>query len=106
MKVKTMDLVKTPKFQLGKIVATPAALEVLQKANVRPASLLHRHQSGEDWGNICEEDKQQNNIAISNEGNPDKQQRVLSSYKIGKDTIWIITEHDRSVSTLLCPSDY
>ena len=100
-----MDLVKNPKFKLGIIVATPAALELLEKANVRPATLLHRHHRG-DWGDICEVDREINNLAISNEGNLEKQQRVMSVYKIKNETIWVITEHDRSVSTLLLPSDY
>ena len=100
-----MDLVKNPKFQLGKIVATPAALEVLKKANVRPATLLHRHQSG-DYGDLCDEDKQLNDQAISNENNPDKQQRVFSVYQIENEKIYVITEWNREITTLLCPSDY
>ena len=100
-----MDLCNNYKFQSGKIVATPRALEALQKAGIEPSSLLARHQSG-DWGDLCDEDKQQNNFAIQDEGNPEKQQRVFSSYKIGTETIYIITEWDRSVTTLLRPCDY
>ena len=100
-----MYFTKNPKFKLGKIVATPGALELLQKSNIRPASLLHRHQSG-DWGDLYEHDKEMNNQAIQNEGNPDKQQRVMSAYKIGKETIWIISEWNREITTLLLPSDY
>ena len=95
----------TPKFQLGKIVATPGALQLLEKENISIGSLLQKHQSG-DFGDLDAEDKELNNLAISNEGNLEKQQRVMSSYKIKNETIWIITENDRSVSTLLLPSDY
>ena len=100
-----MTFVNNPKFKLGKIVATPNALRVLQKAGVRPATLLHRHQRG-DYGDLCEEDKEINNTAISNENNPEMQQRVMSSYKVGNESIWIISEWNREVTTLLCPSDY
>ena len=100
-----MDLVNNPKFQLGKIVATPGALKVLQDKHISPISFLKKHQSG-DWGNLCEEDKQLNNLAIQNEGNLDKQQRVFSSYKVGTQTIYIITEWNREITTLLLSSDY
>ena len=93
-------------YSEGRIVATPGALDVLQKASVQAASLLARHQSG-DFGDLDPSDKELNLEAIAHEGG-DKQQRVMSVYKIGTETetIWIITEKDRSVTTLLLPSEY
>ncbi len=94
------------KFKLGKTVITPGALETLEKANQLPDIFLHKHQLGE-WGDICGEDADLNNEAIANEGIPDKQMRVMSVYKTDKnETIWVITEWDRSVTTLLLPCEY
>ena len=96
----------TSKFKLGKTVITPGAIEALSKSNQLPDSFLNRHITG-DWGELCQEDAQLNNEAISHEGNIDKQQRVMSIYKTSKnETIWIITEWDRSVTTILLPSEY
>lgn len=87
-------------FPLGQVVATPAALELLDRAAVNALDLLHRHQSG-DWGNVPPEDAIENTHAIA-AGN-----RILSSYDVTADErIWVITEADRSSTTLLCPSDY
>lgn len=86
-------------FQLGQVVATPGALEVLDRQAVNAATLLDRHQSG-DWGIVPEEDAQENTLSITH-GN-----RILSSYLLGEDRIWIITEADRSLTTLLLPDEY
>ncbi|MEF8699232.1 MAG: hypothetical protein V5B33_07870 [Candidatus Accumulibacter sp. UW20] len=89
-----------PKFSPGQIVATPGALAALEAHDCSPWSLLARHLSG-DWGSLPAEDARSNDDALTSEG------RLLSSYPIGPDTrIWIITEWDRSVSTLLLPSEY
>ena len=95
-----------PKFKLGKIVATPGALDAFEKAHQCPESFLLRHVAGE-WGDLCDEDKRANDDAVAFEGDPDKQQRILSSYKTNRNqVIWIITEWDRSITTLLLPSEY
>jgi hypothetical protein len=69
---------------------------------------LLRHRSG-DWGDLCEEDKFTNDHALMNEG------RLLSSYNVPKeliedfdfeDKIWIITEWDFSLTTILFPGEY
>lgn len=87
-------------FPLGRVVATPGALKLLEESQVDPSLLLNRHVSG-DWGDLCEEDVAQNNQAVSGEG------RVMSSYKVGNNgTIWVITEWDRSATTLLLPEEY
>ena len=95
-----------PKFRLGQIVATPGALEALKEANQAPDEFLKKHMYG-SWGDLCEEGKKANDQAVAHEGNMDEQQRVLSSYQTKKGVkIWIITEWDRSATTLLLPSEY
>lgn len=63
------------------------------------ADLLERHRTG-DWGNLDAEDAAANDAAVKHGG------RLLSSYKVGEEVVWIITESDRSVTTLLLPEDY
>lgn len=91
--------IKPPLFSLGQIVATPGALDLLDRHATNAADLLVRHQCG-DWGVVPEEDAQENQFSVSN-GN-----RILSSYPLGEDRIWIITEADRSSTTLLLPEEY
>jgi hypothetical protein len=89
------------KFNLGQTVATPNALATLSNLNVNPASLLRRHASG-DWGDMCAEDKAANDHAVAS-----GESRIFSSYDLTPTTkVWIITEWDRSVTTILCPEDY
>ena len=95
-----------PKFKLGKTVITPGAIDALNKSEQLPTPFLQRHVCG-DWGDICKEDAELNDQAIAHEGNTDKQMRVMSVYKNSKnEVIWIITEWDRSVTTILLPSEY
>ena len=101
-----MNFTKSPKFKLGKIVITPGAISSLAKSNQLPSDFLTQHQEG-NWGEHKKFDKKQNELAISNEGNIDLQQRVLSSYKTKlNEKIWIITEWDRSITTILLPDEY
>jgi hypothetical protein len=95
------------KFKLGQIVATQGALAALKESNQSALPFLLQHQTG-DWGSeVCDEDKRLNDEAVAHEGDPDQQQRVLSCYRTSKnERIWIITEHDRSVTTILLPSEY
>jgi hypothetical protein len=86
-------------FQLGHLVSTPAALELLDREAVNATELLQRHQRG-DWGDISAEDAQENEHAIVNG------HRILSSYLIGHSRLWILTEADRSATTLLLPEEY
>ena len=87
-------------FSLGQVVATPGALAALEEADQHPFVFLSRHVSG-DWGNLVAEDKEENRRALEH-GN-----RIFSSYLTAKNTkIWVITEWDRSVTTLLLPSEY
>jgi len=89
-----------PKFSLGRIVATPGALEALEEANQNPFEFLERHQAG-DWGELCEDDKSENEFSLKNGF------RILSAYRTLHDVkVWVITEADRSVTTLLVPHEY
>ena len=60
---------------------------------------LKRHLSG-DWGEVCAEDKKANDWALYNE------ERILSAYDVENARIWIITEWDRSITTILFPDEY
>ena len=86
-------------FALGNVVATPGALDLLDRTATNAAELLQRHQSG-DWGSVPPEDAAENEFAVN------RRLRLLSSYMIAGERVWIITEADRSVSTLLFPSEY
>jgi hypothetical protein len=92
-----------PRFPLGRVVATPGALKQLEQHGIDALDLLARHVVG-DWGEVCAEDAQANDTALM-QGN-----RLLSAYALSSgevDTrIWIITEWDRSLTTLLLPSEY
>lgn len=91
-----------PRFMLGRILMTPGAIEAMQAARVKPSSLIVRHMTG-DWGDLDATDKRHNEQALK----PAMPLRILSSYKLGEhETVWIITEWDRSVTTLLLPSEY
>jgi len=87
-------------FELGKVVMTQG-IDLLLRENIG-ASLhvcLIRHQNG-DWGNVCIEDKIRNDEATRTG------ERVLSEYTLCGERIWVITERDRSVTTILFPSEY
>jgi len=86
------------KFALGRIMVTPAALHVLSIVEMDNA--LQRHCRG-DWGDVCSEDWEANDLALS------ERHRVLSVYQsTAQEVFWIITEWDRSLTTILLPSDY
>lgn len=87
-------------FSLGQVVATPGALELLGRHSLSAFAFLVRHVTG-DWGCVCPEDALENERAVKNGF------RVFSSYEIsGGERLWCITEADRSVTTLLLPSEY
>ena len=90
----------TPKFQLGQVVATPGAIEVMDAAGQTADFFLDQHASG-NWGVVDQED-----WALNDQARLDGD-RILSAYQTLKGTkIWIITEHDRSATTLLLPEEY
>jgi len=85
---------------LGHLTATPGALEALVRAVQSPAEFLARHQSG-DWGEVSPADWQANERALRTE------ERLLSVYRTAVgERLWIITEADRSLTTLLLPEEY
>jgi hypothetical protein len=89
-----------PKFSLGRIVATRGALEALNQANQNPFEFIEKHQTG-DWGELCEEDKRENEFSVRNGF------RILSAYRTRNGVkLWVITEADRSATTLLRSHEY
>lgn len=82
----------------GRLVATPAVLDAVSRSELLAA--FQRHMRC-DWGDVCEADWKQNDWALKNG------ERLLSSYRASNSTkFWIITERDRSYTTILLPSDY
>jgi hypothetical protein len=104
--IKMIRFSENARFDLGQTSATPDAIQAMISNRADPLSLLARHQSA-DWGDVSDGDKKLNDAAISHENDPEKRDRVLSAYELKDGTkIWIITEHDRSASTILLPEDY
>jgi hypothetical protein len=89
-----------PLFRLGQVVGTPGVLQAFEETGENTLEFLLRHVTG-DSGDLCEEDKAENQLAI--EQGP----RTFSAYKLNNGTkIWVITEWDRSATTLLLPEEY
>jgi len=93
------------KFPLGTLVITPnakAALDALDANGLAEMfiALMGRHAKG-DWGEISDDSKEANDESVKNGGD-----MILSAYTIGDTRFWIITEHDRSATTILLPEDY
>ncbi len=89
------------RFSLGRLLATPGALRLLDASGVDPLAFLSRHVAG-DWGDVPPEDAAENELSVR-EG-----YRVISSYPVGEAgaKVWIITEADRSSTCILLPEDY
>ena len=87
-------------FSHGRVVATPGAIDALKEAGDNAVTYLARHLTG-DWGDCCPEDAAENDFSVANGF------RILSSYHTSAgEKIWLITEHDRSYTTILLPSEY
>jgi hypothetical protein len=85
-------------FRLGRLLGTPGAVERISDSEMLRA--LERHVSG-DWGNVCPEDAEANEAAVH------ERARFLSAYTTEDGVrFWIITEADRSVTTVLLPEEY
>ena len=94
--------IKTHKllFPLGHVVATQGAIRALEESDEMPGGFLARHQSG-DWGDVCAEDRAENALALK------KGFRIMSVYRTAKgETLWLISEADRSSTCLLLPEEY
>ena len=88
------------RFPLGQVVATPGALEALGTYPQEAYTFLLRHQAG-DWGDVDAADARENELSV------DPGYRILSAYTTRTGVkVWIITEADRSATTLLLPEDY
>ena len=86
------------RFRLGRIVATPNALNHIPNDDILCA--IQRHQAGE-WGEVDDHDRQANDCAVAHGG------RLVSVYySVTRVKFWLITEADRSVTTVLLPEDY
>lgn len=89
-----------PLFSLGRTVATRGALDALTEAGQSPLGFLRRHVTG-DWGEVCADDAAENDLSLR-EGF-----RILSAYRTTAGVrLWVITEADRSVTTILLPEEY
>jgi len=87
-------------FPLGRIVATPGALAALERSSQSAAHFLARHAVG-DWGELEREDVRENEYSVAHGF------RLLSSYTTSAgEKLWVITEADRSATTLLLPEEY
>ena len=92
------------KFDLGQVVMTQGVMSLIEKEpllEIEIGSSLYSHCINE-WGNLCEEDKKANDYAVEHG------EKILSAYEIGENKIkiWIITEWDRSYTTILLPEEY
>ena len=94
-------MINAPLFPLGQVVTTPGALAALEKAGQQAQEFLSRHAHG-DWGDeLSEQDRKENQLSLEHGF------RLLSTYRThAGDKLWIITESDRSVTTLLLPEEY
>jgi hypothetical protein len=92
--------VPAAKFNLGQLVATPGALSALEESGQDAIEFVSRHASG-DWGDLSEEDQNENEFSLLHGF------RLLSSYRLRNGVkVWVITEADRSSTTLLLPDEY
>jgi hypothetical protein len=88
------------RFPPGRIVATPGALATLEEAGESPGIFLKRHLTG-DWGEVDDHDRRENDLSVV------RGFRLLSVYTLSNgNKLWIMTEADRSGTTLLLPSEY
>ena len=95
-----METIIESKFDFGRVVATTTLANYCEKKGFSMLPYLIRHANG-GWGDVCKEDWKSNDEALKNG------LRLLSEYKLPDDRrIWIITEWDRSATTLLFPEDY
>jgi hypothetical protein len=91
---------KAPQFTLGQLAVTRGGLEVLVRNGADPLSYLARHAAG-DWGDLDDDDRRENDRSL------EYGCRLLSAYQLGDGSrIWIITEADRSSTTILLPGEY
>lgn len=88
-------------FELGKITMTPSAISVIAGFKVPIGDLLDRHERG-DYGDVSEVDWRENTLALL----PESVERIMSVYSIETEKLWVITDPDRKVTTLLTEEDF
>jgi uncharacterized protein HemY len=87
------------KLRLGQVVITRPALAYAEQHKVNVLALVARHAAG-DWGDLGAHDKHLNDAAV------EQGDRVLSAYDVAGERWYVITEHDRSYTTVMLASDY
>ena len=101
MAIAVLNITSQARFSPGQIVMTIGVDELVQHGRLNPTPYLGRHLHG-DWGDLSDDDRRLNDIALKS-----GEDRLFSSYQVTPDLkLWIITEWDRSVTTLLLPSEY
>ena len=101
MALAVLNVASQARFAPGHLVMTCGIDALVQQGRLNPAPYLCRHLSG-DWGDLDDSDRRQNDVALKS-----GEDRLFSSYEVTPGLkIWIITEWDRSVTTLLLPNEY
>ncbi len=101
MALIALTLASQDRIDAGQVVMTIGVNALVRQGRLNPAPYLRRHLSA-DWGDLDDSDQRQNDAALQS-----GEDRLFSSYQVAPDlTLWIITEWDRSVTTLLLPSEY
>ena len=91
-----------PQFELGQVVMTPGVQDLIGGPSAGMgdlANIIRRHREG-DWGSMGTEDSAMNDAAVEGE------ERIMGAHELGGEKIWVITEWDRSATTLLLPDEY
>ena len=101
MALAVINLASRARLSPGQLVMTIGVDDLVRQGRLNPAPFLRRHLHG-DWGDLSDDDRQLNDAALQS-----GEDRLFSSYQVTRDLkLWIITEWDRSVTTLLLPSEY
>jgi len=101
MALAVFNLASQARFPPGQVVMTTGVDELVRQGRLNPTPYLRRHLHG-DWGDLSGDDRRLNDAALAS-----GEDRLFSSYQVMPDLkLWIITEWDRSVTTLLLPSEY
>ncbi|WP_435605810.1 hypothetical protein [Pseudomonas knackmussii] len=101
MTLAVLNRASQQRFSPGQVVVTAGIDELVRQGQLNPAPYLRRHLGG-DWGDLSDNDRRLNDAALKS-----GEDRLFSSYQVTPDLkLWIITEWDRSVTTLLLPSEY
>lgn len=101
MAVAFLTLASERRFSHGRVLMTAGVSDLARQGRLDPAPYLSRHLRG-DWGDLSDEDRRRNDAALKS-----GDERLFSAYQVAPGLkLWIITEWDRSVTTLLLPSEY